>query len=59
MIFCIHVKDIKKRSYKKLEFSDNGWIKYEFLMRQKLKKLKHQNINLEIGFWAGFLQIAQ
>jgi len=50
MIFCIHVKDIKKRSYKKLEFSDNGWIKYEFLMRQKLKKLKHQNINLEIGF---------
>jgi hypothetical protein len=35
---------------KKLEFSENGWIKYEFLMHQKLKKPKHQDVDLEIKF---------
>jgi len=37
-------------SHKKLEFSDEGRIKYEFFTRQKLKKPKNQNINLEIEF---------
>jgi len=45
-------------SHKNFEFFDKGRIKYEFLTRLKFKTRKHQNIDLEIEFWSGFLQTA-
>jgi len=35
-----------------------GQIKYEFLTRLKFKTRKHQNVDLKIEFWSGFLQTA-
>jgi len=60
VILRVSIKKIKKietysESHKKFEFFDKGQIKYEFLTRLKLKTPKHQNINLEIEFWAFFL----
>jgi len=58
--FALMFRTKNNISYKKFEFFDKGRIKYELLTRLKIefKTRKHQNVNLEIEFWSGFLQTA-